>query len=123
MVYIELKDLEVYKNSRKLSEWSWNLYSWLNFENKKIIWEQFIRASDSIWANIAEWYGRFWYKDTIKFYYYSRWSLFETKHWVQLMKERNLIDWNIFDEMIKTIDIIWFQINKLITSLKNTNQK
>jgi four helix bundle protein len=122
MAYIELKDLEVYKNARKISELWWALYKTLSFENKKIIWEQFIRACDSIWANIAEWYGRFGYKDTIKFYYYSRGSIFETKHWLHLMVERKIIEVSISDEMIQVIDLLWFQINKLITSLKKSSE-
>lgn len=64
----------------------------MNYENKKIIGSQFIRAIDSVGANIAEGYGRYHYLDRIKFYYNSRASLFESKHWVLLLKERKIIN-------------------------------
>lgn len=52
--YLSLKELEVYQLSRKLSEIAWSIYGRLNYENKKIIGDQFIRSIDSVGANIAE---------------------------------------------------------------------
>ena len=42
---------------------------------------QFVEAADSISANIAEGYGRYFYKDRRVFCYYSRGSILETKNW------------------------------------------
>jgi len=38
-----------------------------------------VRAADSIPANIAEGYGRYFYKESKQFYFYSRGSIQETK--------------------------------------------
>lgn len=80
MTYIKLEDLKTYKLTRRLSTEAWGIYTTLDYQQKKIIGDQFIRASDSIGANIAEGYGRFHYLDKCKFYYNARGSCFETRH-------------------------------------------
>lgn len=67
-----LENLEVYKLARKLSLISWEIYQSLDWQNKKIIGNQFISSIDSIGANIAEGYGRFHYLDKIKFLYNAK---------------------------------------------------
>ena len=44
-----------------------SIYSQMNFEDKKIIGDQFIRSTDSVGANIAEGYSRFHYLDKVRF--------------------------------------------------------
>jgi four helix bundle protein len=70
--FIELQDLEVYQLARRLSKDAWGIYSGMTFEQKKIIGDQFIRAVDSVGANIAEGYARYHYLDKVRFYYFSR---------------------------------------------------
>jgi len=54
--------------------------------------DQFLTASDSIGANIAEGYSRFHYLDRVKFYYNARASLSEaSEHWIELLKERGKV--------------------------------
>lgn len=64
------------------------VYKKMDWQLKKIIGDQFIRAIDSIRANIAEGYGRFHYLDRIKFYYNTCGSLFEAKHWSFYFKRK-----------------------------------
>lgn len=90
--YLNLDNLDVYLLSRKLSATAWIIYSDFNWKYQKIIGDQFIRSTDSVGANIAEGYGRFHYLDKIKFYYNARASLKESRHWFELIKERNLVD-------------------------------
>lgn len=54
--------------------------------------DQFIEATDSTGANIAEGFGRFHYLDKIKFYYNARASLKESRHWFEVMTERKIVD-------------------------------
>lgn len=89
--YLNLKDLKIYQLSRELSKTSWKIYSNLDWKIKRIIGEQFIRSVDSVGANIAESYGRFHYLDRVKFLYNSRGSLFEAKHWIELLDQRKLL--------------------------------
>lgn len=86
---IELKDLEVYKLSRKLSMAAWKIFCRMNYQDKIHIGDQFLRAVDSIGANIAEGYGRLHYLDKVRFYYNPRGSYYEAfTHWLELMSER-----------------------------------
>jgi len=77
---MKLKDLEIYNLALDLSEEVWEIYNSLTNDLKYNIGSQVIRAVDSIGANIAEGYGRFYYKDSIRFYYNARGSLWESKH-------------------------------------------
>ncbi len=123
--YILLNDLEVYKLSRELSKIGWEIYQNLDWQIKKIIGDQFIEATDSVGANIAEGYGRFHYLDRIKFYYNSRASLIEcNEHWIELLKERGKIDNKKYKEFKKVAENLLIKLNNFITSTykaKNNN--
>jgi four helix bundle protein len=112
--YIPLGKLEVYQTSIKASEKAWIVYKKMDWQLKKIIGDQFIRAVDSIGANIAEGYGRFHYLDKIKFYYNARGSLFEVKHWLFLLKERQEISKREFDDSLEDLEVLHRQLNKFI---------
>lgn len=57
--YLKLNDIECYKISFHLSNYVWNVVlKWESLE-RRTIGEQFIRAVDSISANIAEGFGRY----------------------------------------------------------------
>ena len=75
--YIKLGNLEIYQLAIEISDLVWKIYERMDWQIKKIIGDQFIRAVDSIGANIAEGYGRWHHRDKIKFYYNSRGSLLE----------------------------------------------
>ncbi len=84
--YIELKDLEVYQLARQLSGLAWDVFGTLNYKMKKIVGDQFVRAVNSVGANIAEGYGRFHFKDKARFYYIARASMNEAIiHWSELL--------------------------------------
>ncbi len=120
--YIELGNLKTYKLSREFSRISWDIYNQLNYSLRKTMGDQFIRSIDSVGANIAEGYGRWHYLNRIRFYYNARGSLFETKHWVELMYEREIINQDTYDKLITLIDKIGKKLNKLINEIKNINQ-
>ena len=122
--YLELKDLNVYKSSCGLCIIAWKIYNNLDWNTKKIIGIQFIRAVDSIGANIAEGYGRYHYLDKIRFYYNSRGSLFEARHWINIIIERKLIyDSKLIQEFNKLLDEINLLLNGLIKSTLNQKNK
>ena len=54
--FIELKNIEVYQLSRKLSTVAWEIFCRMDYMDKKHIGDQFLRSVDSIGANIAEGY-------------------------------------------------------------------
>jgi four helix bundle protein len=114
--FIALEDLEVYKLARKLSEIAWRIYERLNWEEKKTMGNQFLTATDSIGANIAEGYSRFHYLDRVKFYYNARASLSEASdHWIELLKERKKIDEKIFKEYRRIAKELKVKLNNFIS--------
>ena len=123
-MFLTIKDLKVYQLSRQLSSLAWSVYSKMPFEDKKHIGDQFLRAADSVGANIAEGYGRFHYLDKCKFYYNSRASLSEANdHWLELLLERNKIDSRTF-ELFKAISKdLQIKLNNFIKLTKNEKEQ
>ncbi len=99
-----------------LSDKAWTIYENSDWQEKKIIGDQFIRSIDSVGANIAEGYGRFHYKDKIKFYYNARGSLLELKHWLLLLYKRNKINRNKFEKMLNKLEEVHKKLNSYIKS-------
>jgi four helix bundle protein len=56
---VPLEDLEIYQFALAVGECVWNLVEKWEFFSKRAVGGQFVRAADSIAANIAEGYGRF----------------------------------------------------------------
>src|SRR3972149_4152063 len=115
--YIELKNLEVYQLSRQLSSIAWSIYCKMTFEDKKLMGDQFLRAVDSVGANIAEGYGRgpYLYKERV--FYNSRASHFEAFiHWLELLFERNKIHDEEFKNIKNIASVLRVKLNNFITS-------
>ena len=110
----KLNDLRVYRSAIVLSEIAWTIYHSLPKEFHYGIGTQFLSAVDSIGANIAEGFGRYHYKDKIKFYYNARGSLWEVKHWIYLLHKRDFVDAVLFNDFIKKIEKTGKQLNLFI---------
>jgi|SRR3989338_5863402 len=122
--YISIENLDAYKLAREYSRIAWQVYELMDWQTKKIMGDQTISSVDSVGANIAEGYGRFHYLDKIKFYYNARGSLIESKHWIDLLCERKIINdvqHNTLTELYKRISTC---LNGLIKSqyMKKNNQ-
>ncbi|MGD0754931.1 MAG: four helix bundle protein [Bacteroidales bacterium] len=122
--FIELKNLEVYQLSRKLSTTAWEIFCRMDFMDKKHIGDQFLRSVDSIGANIAEGYGRFHYLDKVRFYYNSRASHYEAfTHWLDLMLEREKISNAEFETISETALKLQIKLNNFITATAKNARK
>lgn len=122
--YIPLKELNIYQLARKLSVIAWVIYTKMSFEEKKIMGDQFIRATDSVGANIAEGYSRFHFLDKVKFYYNARASQSEaTEHWLDLLYERGLIKKEVFDEYNSVSKDLQFKLNNFIKTTKDEKER
>jgi four helix bundle protein len=97
--------LELYKIAVELSSSGWKIYEEMDWQTRKVIGDQFITALDSIGAKVAVGYGRFHYKDRLKFYYYSRGSLLESKHWTFLLLQRKLLNNDQYNILMSKLGI------------------
>lgn len=115
---LKLDELEVYQLSMDISDEVWNLVmKWNQFE-KFTIGTQFVKAADSVSANISEGFGRFSYGENKQFCYYSRGSLSETKTWLTKSFRRNLITEKIFNKLSEELDKNHIKLNAYINSIK-----
>ena len=109
-----LEKLEVFQLAEMFSDKIWDIVAkWTYFE-KSTIGKQIVRAADSISANIAEGYGRFYYKESKQFYFYSRGSLQETKSWIGKFKRRKIVEAKISTELLAEAEKILIKLNAYI---------
>lgn len=121
---LKIEELEVYKLARELSRIAWEIYDEMNWQNKKIIGDQFITAIDSIGANITEGYGRFHYLDRVKFFYNARASLYESIfYWLELLKEREIISEKDYNEIKNISKNLMIKLNNLIKITRKTKNE
>ena len=80
---------------------------------------QLRRASSSITANIAEGFGRYHFKDKIKFYYQARGSATEVQDFLLLTKDLEYITWEECKILGEKLNEIIKLINGLIRSIES----
>ncbi|HTK03936.1 MAG TPA: four helix bundle protein [Alphaproteobacteria bacterium] len=120
MKYLALNDINCYKRSLNISNYVWNIVVNWEWFSKKTVGDQFVRAVDSVSANIAEGFGRYTKKDKIKFYRYSFGSLKESCDWNEKAKIRKLITMEQYAFILNELQSLPKEINQLIqfTNLK-----
>ena len=118
--YLRLNDISAYKIAFELSNYVWNIVIKWDIFAKKTVGEQFIRSIDSISANIAEGFRRYYKKDKILYYRISFGSISEALDWNQKAKIRKLLKEEEYNYILNNLKKLPKEINSLI---KFTNQK
>jgi four helix bundle protein len=122
---MKLEEFRVYQLSMEIAEKIWIIVDGWDCFAKETIGLQLVRAVDSVAANLSEGFGRYHYKETIHFSYYSRGSLFETRTWLTKARNRNLLKSQDFELFEKQIEDIGIRLNNYIKSVgkisKNNN--
>jgi len=118
--FLELNDVGAYKIAFGLSNYVWNIVNKWDIFAKKTIGGQFIRAVDSISANIAEGFGRYYKKDKIHFYRISYGSLEESLNWNEKANKRKLLKEEEYNYILTELKKLPREINSLI---QFTNQR
>lgn len=117
-----LEKLEVYELAEQFSDSIWEIVmGWEQFR-KDTIGKQIVRSADSIGANIAEGYGRFYYKESKQFYFYSRGSVQETKSWIGKCKTRKLIGEDKCVELLGMAEVILIKLNAFIKFVSKSSK-
>lgn len=91
-IMIPLVELDVYKVSMEIGDLVWDIVEKWPVFAKDTLGKQFVRSADSIALNIAEGYGRYFYKENKNFCFYSRGSAKETESALKKATTRNLIN-------------------------------
>jgi len=114
---MDIDDLRVYQLAMQLAEKVWEIViKWDSFA-KYSIGKQYTEAADSIGSNISEGFGRFHFKDSKNFLYYSRGSLYETRTWTIKAHNRNLVTEEEFKELIENIQDLSIRLNNYINTI------
>lgn len=118
--YLQLNKITAYTKSFHLSNMVWDLVTGWDSFAKYTIGQQFVDAVDSISANIAEGFGRYYKKDKVKFYYYSFGSVKESLDWNEKARVRKLVNEETYSKIFATLETLPKEIHQLI---KFTNEK
>ena len=118
--FLQLNDVQPYKTALKLSNYVWEIVIRWDYFAKDTVGKQFVKAVDSISANIAEGFGRYFKKDKINFYRYSNGSVKESFDWNEKAKIRNLINKDDYQHILGELQKLPKEINQLV---KITNNK
>ena len=109
--------------------WNWEIFAWdlvskWNYFEKDTIGKQLVRSADSVAANISEGFGRFHFKENIRFNYIARGSLFETKTWLDKTAKRSLISEEQHNSIIDLITETAKMLNNYISKIgKNITEE
>jgi len=118
--YLTLQDISAYKIAFELSNYVWDIViKWDNFARFSI-GKQFTEAVDSISANIAEGFGRYFKKDKINFYRYSKGSVSEATDWNNKAIIRKFLRQEQFVHINSVLENLKKEISNLI---RFTDQK
>lgn len=98
MTFNSFEDLEAWKLARSLKIDIRELIKTFPPDEKYKLTDQLIRSSPSVGANIAEGFGRFHYRDNLKFCRNARGSLLETQNHLIDAFDEKYIDENRLNE-------------------------
>jgi four helix bundle protein len=91
MARTSFEKLRVYQLSEEVADFTWDTVDKWDSLAKETIGIYFIKAADSIGANIAEGAGRGSIRENRRYARIARGFLFELKHWLRRAKKRKLL--------------------------------
>lgn len=118
--YLSVMDIKAYKIAFDLSNYVWDIVIKWNYFSQDTVGKQYVKANDSISANIAEGFGRYHKKEKVYFYRYNSGSVKESIDWTLKSRKRELISEDEYQYIIGRLDQLPKEINSLI---KYTNEK
>ena len=116
---MQLNDIDAYKIAFKLSNYVWDVVAEWDYFAKDTIGKQFVRATDSISANIAEGFGRYTKKDKVRFNRIANGSIKESLDWNEKSKVRNIISDKNYGYVYNILQQLPKKINQLIKYTNN----
>lgn len=113
------EDLEVWKLAMELAKIVHDLVAkWEAFYKYKH-GQQWLDSADSVAANVAEGYGRYFYSENRNFCFYARGSLYESKTWLIKAKERSLVPSELYSELYDRHEVLAKKLNNYINYIES----
>lgn len=126
MTIRKLEDLEAWQEARKLCAGVYILTNNYPKTEKYNLIKHLRESSRGVPANIAEGFGRYFFKENLRFYGISKGCLYEIKNDIYLSFDVRLINKEILKRFINQIDKVEAKINGLIRNslnkMKNNKQ-
>ncbi|MDX5348553.1 MAG: four helix bundle protein [Hymenobacteraceae bacterium] len=117
--FLKLRDIEAYRISFALSNYVWDVVIQWDYFEKDTVGKQFVRAVDSISANIAEGFGRYGKKDKVKFFRYAQGSFYESLDWNEKAKVREMLTQEQYKHIFTELQKLPLSLNSLIKFTNN----
>ena len=114
------EDLEVWQIATDLAVKVYKLVLYFPKDERYGIIDQLKRAVTSIAANIAEGFGRYHYKDSVKFLYNARGSLFEVRSHLLVAHKLGQIPSSKeedYNQILKDIQNLGVKLNNFISAI------
>lgn len=118
--FVGLNNVSAYIIAFHLSNYVWDIVVHWDFFAKDTVGKQFVKAVDSISANIAEGFGRYTKKDKIHFYRYSFGSVKESFDWSEKAIRRKLLSDTQYKHIFEQLTLLPKELN---TFIKITDSK
>ncbi|MFC1780458.1 four helix bundle protein [Patescibacteria group bacterium] len=115
----KLDSFEIYQLAKKLAVYIYGITKEFPKDEKFGLTSQIRRCVSSIGANIAEGYGRYHYKDEVRFDHIARGSLFELHFHIELAREFGYISTTELDEVLRMGRNLGIKLNNYISYLRN----
>ncbi len=112
-------DLEIWKSTHSLVLKIYKLAKSFPRNEKYILTNQLLRASQSMHANIAAGTGRYSKKEFLQYLIIARGSAEETKYHLILAKDLGYITQEVFQKLKNEYTLLEKKVNSLITSIRS----
>jgi len=116
--YTDFEDVRVLRDAETMADDVWAIVQQWDAFARETVGGQIVRAVDSIGANIAEAFGRYHYGEKIRFLYFARGSLYETKYWLNRAVNRQLLSSETHAELTEMLASIARQLNAFVASIR-----
>jgi four helix bundle protein len=113
---MKLEEFKVYNRAMDIGEKVFKIVDQWDYFHKDTIGKQLVRSIDSVAANLSEGFGRYHYKETKNFTYYSRGSLYESRTLIEKGYKRGQITESDYKNLVDEIEVIGRMINSYINS-------
>ena len=117
MVQAGFEMLRVYQLAEEIADLVWEVVIRWDHLAQDTVGKQFIKAADSIGANIAEGTGRGSFADNRRFARIARGSLFEVRHWLRRAYRRKLLSENEVANFCELVDELTPRLSAYINSI------